>query len=294
MSTTEPSHGIVREARRPAGWQPPGPGPAGPGEREDLWPGPDEDLCFLTGDWRIFQRLKGHRWSLDDLATAWHAIRACGAVPPRRHVDIGCGIGSVLMMVAWRFPTVASLGVEAQALSVGMARRSIAYNGASQRVSVRHGDLRDDDIWAPGESTPDGGLFDLVTGTPPYLPLGHGVVSQRDQCGPCRHETRGGIEAYCDAAAGLLTSEGRFAVCEGANQIERVEAAAATAGLQILTRQDVVPKAGKAPLLSVYVMARRRPDRLPCRIEEPLVVRDADGCRTGAYLELRADMGMPP
>src|SRR3990170_4343828 len=95
--------GVVRAARRPAGWRAPGPAPAGPGARPDLHPGPGEDLCFLTGDWRIFQRVGGHRWSLDDLVTA-HAAAAAVAAPPARALDLGCGVGSVLMMVAWRFP----------------------------------------------------------------------------------------------------------------------------------------------------------------------------------------------
>ncbi|MEO1267741.1 MAG: SAM-dependent methyltransferase, partial [Myxococcota bacterium] len=66
MSSSEPTYGgIVRASKRPEGWLPPGPTPAGPGDRHDLWPAKGEDLCFLTGSWRIFQRLKGHRYSLD-------------------------------------------------------------------------------------------------------------------------------------------------------------------------------------------------------------------------------------
>jgi tRNA1(Val) A37 N6-methylase TrmN6 len=40
-------------------------------------------------------------------------------------LDLGCGIGSVLLMLAWRFPDAAVVGVEAQALSLDLARRSI-------------------------------------------------------------------------------------------------------------------------------------------------------------------------
>ena len=48
--------------------------------------------------------------------------------PPRRCLDLGCGIGSVLLMVAWQFPHARVVGVEAQRRSAAMARRSIAYN----------------------------------------------------------------------------------------------------------------------------------------------------------------------
>jgi len=60
-----------------------------------MWPQPGEDLCYLTGAWRILQRLDGHRWSLDDLVTAWVAAAACRHTAPRDVTDLGCGIGAV-------------------------------------------------------------------------------------------------------------------------------------------------------------------------------------------------------
>src|SRR5262249_44680063 len=47
--------GVVRPARRPADWRPPGPPPARPTARLELWPRAGEDLCHLAGDWRILQ-----------------------------------------------------------------------------------------------------------------------------------------------------------------------------------------------------------------------------------------------
>ena len=65
---------------------------------------------------------------------------------PARCLDLGCGIGSVLMMVAWQFPNATCLGVEAQTLSASMARRSLQYNGADDRVKVILKDLRELDV----------------------------------------------------------------------------------------------------------------------------------------------------
>ena len=44
----------------------------------------------ITADYRIYQRRRGHRYSLDDLATAWEAAHAVRS--PERCIDIGCGI----------------------------------------------------------------------------------------------------------------------------------------------------------------------------------------------------------
>ena len=269
--------GTVRPARRPAGWRAPGPRPAAPA----MAPGADEDLCYLAGDWRIFQRVDGHRWSLDDLMTAWFAARQM-PVAPRTFLDLGCGIGAVLMLLAWRFPDARGVGIEAQALSVELARRSLVWNGAADRCCVVHGDLRDAVT----------GTFDLVTGTPPYLLPGTATPSPRVQRGPCHIAYRGDVADYCRAAAHALAPGASFVVCEAAAHGALVEAAAGRAGLAIVRRRDVVPRAGKAPLFSVYAM-RVGGSRVPAA-DAPLVVRDRFGRRTDEFRRLRAEMGLPP
>jgi tRNA1(Val) A37 N6-methylase TrmN6 len=279
-----PAGGIVRRARRPVGWVSPGPPPTG--DPSATLPGPDEDLCYLAGDWRIFQRRDGHRWSLDDLVTAWIAAREVAPLPPRRFADLGSGIGSVLMLLAWRFPEASGVGIEAQPLSVDLARRSLAWNGIVHRCEVRLGDLRN-----PG--TLPASAFDLVTGTPPYLPPGSATESQRVQRAACAVEHRGGIEAYCTAAARLLAPGGTFVACESAAQVDRFFRAADAAGLAVVRRLDVVPREGKPPLFSVCAM-RLLADATPPIADPLLVVRDRTGQRTGAFRTVRRDMGMPP
>ena len=281
------SAGVVRRARRPVGWSAPGPPPGGATEDGLLGPRPGEDLCYLAGDWRILQRLDGQRWSLDDLVTAWCAAEETLAAPPTSLLDLGCGIGAVLMLLAWRLPRSRAVGIEAQAVSVDLARRSLAWNGAADRSAVVHGDLRDPAVLPPGAA------FDLVTGTPPYLRPGTATPSRRAQRGPAHLELRGGIEAYCLAAARWLAPGGRFVACAAAAQLRRVSEAAIAAGLHVTRRLEVIPRAGKAALFSVQVMRRGPSARTPA-LDPPLVVRDAAGQRTPAFRALRERMGMPP
>jgi tRNA1(Val) A37 N6-methylase TrmN6 len=283
------ARGIVRPARRPPWWTASGPRPAGPGERDDLWPGENEDLCHLSGDWRIFQRVDGHRWSLDDLVTAWYAVEAADALDVTHHLDLGCGIGSVLLMVAWSLTDVQHVGIEAQTVSVGLARRSIAYDGIDARARVVHADLRE-----PG-ALPELRRFELVTGTPPYFDVRDGSLSPNVQRVPCRFETRGGIEDYATAAARWMAPAGRFVACETSGQIGRVRDACEQAGLRLLHWRDVIPKAGKPALLTVFAAARND----DCAAEPdgeraPLTVRDQHDARTPAFVAVRARMGMPP
>jgi tRNA1Val (adenine37-N6)-methyltransferase len=289
-----PRGGLIRGTRRPPGWTPGGPPPHPPREedRATLWPAVGEDLCMLAGDWRLLQRTDGHRFSLDDLVTAWFAARVVtdrGTAPPVRILDQGCGIGTVLLLMAWRFPQSRVVGIEAQSLSAGLARRSLAWNGIEDRCVVLDGDLRQPLPPNPWQLD----RFDLVTGTPPYFPRGTGLESDHVQKGPCRFEHRGGIEAYCDGAAARLGPGGVFVACAAAPQAERVRAAAAAAGLTIDRWRDVVPRAGKAPLLSVFSMRAGGAFPLPTTVEPPLVVREADGRRTDAFVAVRLAMGMP-
>ena len=287
VDQASPLGGVVRAARRPVGWRVDGPPPAIPDDLGGLWPGPDEDLCWLAGNWRILQRTDGHRTSLDDLVTAHLAATLVEEAVPACCLDLGCGIGSVLLFVAWKFPRARMVGVEVQEVSAALARRSIAWNGIGDRADVVLGDFRLPDVLGSEAR------FDLVTGTPPYFPIGAGPESDHVQRAPCRFEHHGGIEAYCDAAAGKLASGAPFVGCEAWNQRGRVEAAAVAAGLRLVRWQEIVPRQGKEALLCTFAM-RARDQAEPLRVLPPLVVRDLSGRRTPAFQAVRAAMGMPP
>jgi tRNA1Val (adenine37-N6)-methyltransferase len=295
QDSISPRGGVVRATRRPAGWTASGPPPRPPIDRDALWPDANEDLCWLAGDWRILQRTEGHRFSLDDLVTAHFATRVAASTstdglpgrPPGRILDLGCGIGTVLLLMAWRFPDARVFGVEAQTVSAELARRSISWNGVDDRCQVVSHDLRDATLL--GSEPP----FDLVTGTPPYFPRGTGLESDQVQRGPCRFEHRGGIEDYAAAAAHRLAPGAAFVACAAATQSDRVTTAATAAGLFVDRLRAVVPRAGKPPLLIVFSMRSRAQARATTR-EPELVVRDTTGRRTDEFVALRAEMGMPP
>ena len=282
-----PKGGTLRAARRPAGWTAGGPAPVIPAALDGLWPGPDEDLCWLAGNWRILQRTDGHRTSLDDLLVAHLAASLVETDPPARALDLGCGIGSVLLFLAWRFPATRFRGIEAQAVSAELARRSLAWNGAADRAEIHTGDFRDTAVL--GDAPP----FDLVTGTPPYFPIGAGPESDHVQRAPCRFEHRGGIEAYCAVAPRWLAPGAPLVACQAWNQRERVEPAARAAGLALVRWREIVPRAGKPPLLCVFAM-RAAVLAEPLVVLPPLVVRDEHGRRTADFVAVRAAMGMPP
>ena len=235
---------------------------------------------LLTRDVRVFQRKKRHRFSSDDVVTAYVAH---GTRPQaRRILDLGCGLGSVLLLLAWKLPQASFCGVEAQAQSFELLRRNVARSGFVERVTVAHGDLRDRALLETF-----GGSFELITGTPPYFPPPAALEAEDEQRAYARIEYRGGIEAYIDAGSRLLSEHGALVLCGDARALQRTTSAAERAGLAVRERCDVLPRAGREPLFSVWTLGRHATSSTVSVI----TLRSADGEPTLDALRLREFCG---
>lgn len=184
--------------------------------------GAEVTLDQLTGSLRVFQLKRGHRFSNDDLFCAW---RACHVHPEAQTcLDLGSGIGSVGLstLAKLRNGEATLVGIEAQAVSFALASAAVRENSLEDRVKFLRGDLRQSAeilaaAVAEAKSTrgiipcgPDL-LFDLITGSPPYLPEEESRLSPCSQRAHCRSELRGSVYAYCEAAARHLKPvSGRF------------------------------------------------------------------------------------
>lgn len=246
-------------------------------------PGPDETLDRLCGPWSVLQLRKGHRFSTDDQVTAWRA--ALARPDARRLLDLGSGIGSVgltaLHLVG--HPDATLVAVEAQEVSVGLFRRSVALNGLGDRVRSIHADLRETSAHLGEEA------FELITGSPPYIPLGKGLLSPHPQRAACRIELRGSIYDYCAAARRHLAPGGRFAFVMAAAD-PRTEDAPRAHGLVVVERWDYVFRPGAEPLVATLVCARAEDGPFSERVTGRLAIRGEDGEWTPEYLALRGSL----
>jgi len=241
----------------------------------------------LTGEFRIFQRTRGHRYSIDDLLTAYQAARIVPA--PSHYLDMGCGIGSVLLMVAHKHPHARIEGIEAQDISFALAARNVERNQQGSRVTLHHGDLRDTDL-----HTRLRGPFDLITGTPPYQPPGAGTPSPDSQKAHARVELRGGVEAYLEAGARLLAPAGRLVVCADARFPERVIVTAQKLGLSVEAQLDAMPySTRKGALFTVWTLGHRADITTLDWPRAEFHARTQDGGRTEDAHALRRFFDLP-
>jgi tRNA1Val (adenine37-N6)-methyltransferase len=270
------------------GWAKPGlipPGALSPPDVPD-----DESLDAISGHFRLFQLKAGHRFSTDDVLTAWYGTS--WAASASRVMDLGSGIASVGMIAAWRLPGARFVAIEAQDESVRLARKSAVYNGLTDRYEIRHADFRSPDALKADER------FDLVLGSPPYFPLGTGIEGDHPQKIACRFELRGDIRDYASVAAAHLSPGGLFACVFPEEQRSRVESAARDAGLAIVRRRPVVFKEGEPPLVGLFAMvcAGDLPESMRGQtwIEPPLIIRAADGSVHSEYRTVKLSIGFPP
>jgi tRNA1Val (adenine37-N6)-methyltransferase len=274
------------------GWTKPGPIPPGA-----LGQGPaveaGETLDAVSGFFRLFQLSNGHRFSTDDVLTAWYGTSWCPAA--RTVLDLGSGIGTVGMIAAWRLPGARFVTVEAQEESVRLARKSAEWNGLTERYEIRQGDFRDENIIRSDEQ------FDLVFGSPPYFPPGSGVEGDHPQKIACRFEMRGNIADYCTVAARHLGPGGLFACVFPVapdEQHERVRQAARDSGLIIVRWRAVVLRETERPLLGLFAMMRATdlPEAMRNKTwsEPPLIIRTRDGAVHPEYSAVKLSFGFPP
>ena len=272
------------------GWAKPGLIP--PGLASGVTIEPHETLDAISGHFRLFQLRDGHRFSTDDILTAWYGTTWCPTA--RIALDLGSGIGTVGMICAWRLPGAKFITVEAQSESVALSKKSARYNGIENRYEIREGDFRAPEILRGEEK------FDLITGSPPYFPLGVGVESEHPQKLACRFELRGTIADYCTVAAKHLAPGGFFACVfpHEPTQLTRVETAAKNSDLVIVRKRPVVFREGDPPLVALFGLMRA--DDLPDWFrdqaweEPPIIIRARDGKIHAEYSAVKLAIGFPP
>ena len=284
---------------RPFKSQPPK-GPAVPvsihelSESHPFYPASDEMLCALSGQYCIYQLLKGHKFTTDDVFTSAMAVLYSKHFPDPselEYMDMGCGLGAVLLMTTWALNPKSIVGIEAQKVHYRLCSKSLVFNDLNSKVQLFNHDLRSIDSLPLQLHS-----FDLITGTPPYFPLENGPLPDISARAKCAFEIRGGIEVYFEAASKYLSKKpsSRFIVCQTWLEIKRTEKAADSTGFQILERWDIFGKLGKRnPLFCVFACAWKDPQVSEKCIVTTMGVRDEKGRYTRKTIEIMQLLGKP-
>ena len=273
------------------GWTRPGPIPPGAHDLPDV--PPDETLDFISGHFRIFQLRDGHRFSTDDVLAAWYATTWCPSAGTV--LDLGSGIGSLALIAAWRLPGARLVTVEAQEMSVALARKSVAFNGLTDRVDVRCADLRDPAALASRRALRPGDGQPAVL--PAWAPASKATTRRRSRAGSsCAATSPTTARSPCGTWRLAASSRASFrSPTDSASGCSRPRA---PAGLAIVRHRPVVLREGSPPLLGLYAMTRATdlPEAVRGQtwVEPDLVIRRADGAVHPEYQAIKLAFGFPP
>ncbi len=165
-----------------------------------LHPGERLDDLQLSGYW-IIQNPQKFCFGVDAvLLTNFVKVK-----PGETVLDLGTGNGVIPILLAGKTAGGYFTGLEIQAESADMARRSVKYNVLEERVSIVEGDIKEAaEIFKPAS-------FDVITTNPPYMINEHGLKNAGDARTIARHEVLCSLDDILRESAKLLPeSKGRF------------------------------------------------------------------------------------
>lgn len=121
-----------------------------------------------------------------------------------RVLDLGTGTGIIPILLNAITPGAHFTGLEIQAASVDMAKRSVLLNGIGDKVDMIEGDIKE------AAALFDAASFQVVTSNPPYMTNQHALQNDYEPKTIARHEVLCTLEDVVAAAAKLLVPGGRF------------------------------------------------------------------------------------
>lgn len=248
-------------------------GPDAP-ETADQPPAAVSDDAFLSGRLMLLQPKTGYRAGLDAVLLA----AAAPLAPPRssgalRVLDVGAGVGTIGLCLAWRVPNAEVTLVERDPELARLARENVRRNGLGSRVRVIEAD-----ITAPLGSHADlpeiAESFDLILSNPPYHDEGGGTPAPDALKAVSHAMPAGQLERWLRFMASMARADGLFAMINRAEALGAVLEAARRrfGGLNV---RPFHPREGADA--SRIIVEGRKGSRAPLAIAAGRVLHGSDG-----------------
>jgi len=236
---------------------------------ESLAAPPDATVdALLDGRVTIAQPADGYRVAVDAVLLAASIAAGAGA----RVLDLGCGVGSATLCLAWREPTVAIVGLDREPAFLACARANAETNGMASRVTFVEGDVLD------AAARLDGASFDQVMLNPPYLKTGTATISAHPLKAAATAEGEAKLDDWLACARAMLRPGGIATIIHRADRLGDVLAALrGFGGIAVL---PIHPKAGRAAKRVIIRAVRDSGE--PLSMLPGFVLHEADGAFTAA------------
>ncbi len=183
-------------------------------------------------------------------------------------LDIGTGTGILPILLAAKTEGRSFTGLEIQAESADMARRSVSLNKMQDRIDIVTGDIREADAIFGAAS------YDVVVTNPPYMNENHGIVNPDAPKAIARHEIMCSLEDVVGQAARLLKVNGRLYMVHRPFRLVDIIELMIKYRLEPKRLRMVYPYAGKEP--SMVLIEGVKGGRRRLAVEKPLIIYNDD------------------
>lgn len=195
-----------------------------------------------------------------------------------RAIDLGTGTGIIPILLEAKTEGKHFTGVEIQAESVDMARRSVQYNHLENKINIEVGDIKD----ASGQF--GASSFHVVTTNPPYMTGQHGLTNPNEAKAIARHEVLCCLEDVIRESARLLKPQGRFYMVHRPFRLVEIMVLMHQYGIEPKRMKMVHPFVDREP--NMVLLEGLRGGRPRITVEKPLIVYKEAGVYTDELYDI--------
>jgi len=222
----------------------------------------------------IIQDTKRFCFGMDAVLLSGYAI----AKPGEKVLDLGTGTGIIPILMEAKTKGEHFTGLEIQAESADMARRSVAYNHLEDKIDIVEGDIKDASKIFGASS------FDVITTNPPYMINEHGLISENSAKAIARGEVMCTLDDVLRESAKLLKPNGRFYMVHRPFRLAEIMHAMVDYHLEPKSMKLVYPFVDKEP--NMVLIAATKGGRSRLTVEKPLIVYREKGVYTDEIYDI--------
>ncbi|MDE5891948.1 MAG: tRNA1(Val) (adenine(37)-N6)-methyltransferase [Acetatifactor sp.] len=192
-------------------------------------------------------------------------------------LDLCTGTGIIPILMEAKTEAAHLTGLEIQAESADMARRSVQLNGLEEKIDIVTGDVKEAGSYFSSAS------FDVITCNPPYMIGRHGLTNPEAPKAIARHEILCTLGDVVSQSAVLLKPGGHLYLVHRPFRLAEIMTMLVQYKLEPKRMRLVYPYVDKEPNMVLLEAVRGGKSRIT--VERPLIIFSEPGVYTSEIRE---------